>query len=235
MVARRKLLHALGVGLATPFVANAQQRPPARPSQGEGGWQFFTARDGEFITAAVDRLIPPDRWPGAAQAGVPVYIDRQLAGDYGAGARTYLQGPIAPGTPQQGYQLGLTPAQLYRESLDGIHAELKGRAFGQRSADAQDEFLRALEAGERTLGSINSAIFFETLLANTIEGFFADPMYGGNRNMVGWRMIGFPGAYAAYVNVVAQHGIDYDRPPISIASGGGHGHGGKNNGNGHRT
>ena len=74
---------------------------------------------------------------------------------------------------------------------------------------------------------MNGAVFFETLLANTIEGFFADPIYGGNRDMVAWRMIGFPGAYAAYINEVDQHGVDFVHQPLSVASGGdtGHDHG----------
>lgn len=230
MQMRRRLLQALGIGAAAAPLAAHGQREDARPhpARPEGGWQFFTARDAEFIIGAVDRLIPPDRWPGAAQAGVPHFIDRQLAGDYGAGARMYLQGPFARGTPQQGYQLGMTPAQLYRAALDGLQPHLQGRAFAQRSEDEQDAFLKRLEAGELMLGAVPSAVFFETLLANTIEGFFSDPMYGGNRNMAGWRMIGFPGAYAAYAQWVDNHGMRFDRPPMSIAmssQGGGHGHG----------
>jgi gluconate 2-dehydrogenase gamma chain len=229
MQARRRILQFFGVSaVGAPLAARAQRDANGqRLSRAEGGWQFFSARDGEFITAAVDRLIPPDRWAGAAQAGVPIYIDRQLAGPYGAGARMYLQGPIVRGTPQQGYQLGMTPAQLYRAALDGLQPHLQGRAFGQRSADEQDAFLKRLEAGELMLGPVPSAVFFETLLANTIEGFFADPIYGGNRDMVGWRMIGFPGAYAAFAQWVDNHGMQFDRPPVSIAQsrqGGGHGH-----------
>jgi gluconate 2-dehydrogenase gamma chain len=232
MIERRRVLQALGVGAVVPASVPAQQVPAQDVNRSEGGWQFFSARDGEFIAAAVDRLIPPDRHPGAAEAGVPIYIDRQLAGPYGAGARMYLQGPFERGTPQQGYQMGMTPAQLYRAALDGLQPHLQGRAFGQRSEDERDTFLKRLEAGELMLGEVPSAVFFETLLANTIEGYFADPMYGGNRNMAGWRMVGFPGAYAAFVQWVDQHGVRFERPPMSIAmsqhtGSHGHGHGGK--------
>jgi gluconate 2-dehydrogenase gamma chain len=65
---------------------------------------------------------------------------------------------------------------------------------------------------------VPSAVFFETLLANTVEGYFADPVYGGNRNMVSWRMIGFPGAYADYVELVDQYDYAFEREPLSIAS-----------------
>ena len=62
-----------------------------------------------------------------------------------------------------------------------------------------------------------SAVFFETLLANTIEGFFSDPMYGGNRDMVGWRMVGFPGPYAGYLELVGRHNLNFQRTPRGIA------------------
>jgi len=51
----------------------------------------------------------------------------------------------------------------------------------------------------------------------TVEGFFSDPVYGGNRDMVAWRMIGFPGAYAPYYDLVQQHGIAVVRAPTSLA------------------
>jgi hypothetical protein len=91
---------------------------------------------------------------------------------------------------------------VYRRALAELAGALQGRPFEQRDAQAQDAFLKRLEAGELMLGDIPSAVFFETLLANTIEGYFADPMYGGNRGMVGWRMVGFPGAYAQFVQWV---------------------------------
>ena len=72
-----------------------------------------------------------------------------------------------------------------------------------------------------------SNVFFESLLELTIEGFFADPIYGGNKDMVGWKLVGFPGAYANFYEFVDQHGIAFKRPPMSIAqnaSGAIHGH-----------
>lgn len=183
---------------------------------------FFTEPEAAFVRAAVDRLIPPDEeWPGAAWAGVVTYIDRQLAGAYGNGARLYLEGPWEVGLPQQGYQLRYTPAQLYRVAIEEIRRDVAGRFNGQEfwelEPDAQDGVLKALEEGRVELPSLPSAVFFETLLANTIEGFFADPVYGGNRDMVSWRMIGFPGAYAQYVDLVEEYGRPFGRPPMSIA------------------
>jgi gluconate 2-dehydrogenase gamma chain len=205
---------ALAATAALPSFAVAQR--------GDGGtvYRFFSAAEAVFVEAAVERLIPSEpEWPGAGAAGVPNYIDLQLAGPYGAGDRLFLGGPLKPGLPGQGYQLGLTPADLYRTSLHAIGEQLQRRGLDFASAPAaeQDAFLSELEAGQLDLGGFSSAIFFETLLANTIEGYFADPAYGGNRDMVSWRMIGFPGAYAAYLGVYTQHGIQYDREPLSMA------------------
>jgi gluconate 2-dehydrogenase gamma chain len=202
----------------------------AQRTDGRTQYRFFTPDEAAFVEAAVDRLIPPEpEWAGARGAGVPNYIDLQLAGPYGAGDRMFLGGPIRPGTPQQGYQLGLTPAQVYRTALAAIleRTAAQGAAFVGASPEAQDAFLKRLEAGEADLNGVPSAIFFETLLANTIEGYFADPAYGGNRDMVAWRMIGFPGPYAAYLGIYTRHGIKYDREPLSMADAhrlhGGHG------------
>ena len=74
-----------------------------------------------------------------------------------------------------------------------------------------------MESGEIQIEELPVQVFFETLLANTIEGFFADPAYGGNRDMVGWRMVGFPGAYGQYAFEVEQHGMIWDHPPVSMA------------------
>lgn len=92
-----------------------------------------------------------------------------------------------------------------------------GASFVQASPEEQDHFLQRLEAGEVDLDGVPSAIFFETLFANTIEGFFSDPAYGGNRDMAGWRMVGFPGVYAAYLGLYTQHGLRYEREPLSMA------------------
>lgn len=225
---RRSWLRWMGAGAAVPLVAQAAPPPPA-PERGQGH-RFLSAADAAFLSAAVDRLLPQDDFPSASQAGVVTYIDRQLTGPYGEGARLYLRPPFQTGKPQQGYQLGLTPAAVYRQSLDALASHEAGRSFASRPASAQDDFLRELEAGRWMLGRVPSSIFFETLLANTIEGYFADPLYGGNRDMAGWRMVGFPGAFAHFSQWVGHHGAAFNRPPMSIAMTShahapGHGHG----------
>jgi gluconate 2-dehydrogenase gamma chain len=181
---------------------------------------FLNREEAAFIESAVSRLIPPDtKWPGALEAGVPNYIDKQLAGAWGAGERLYRSGPWRPGTPSQGYQLPFTPAELFRTALGAINKDLSksGTPFPRMNAERQEAYLRGLENGEKDLGGVPSDVFFEHLWQCTVEGFFSDPVYGGNRDMVAWRMIGFPGAYASYYELVDRHGIEVDRAPTSLA------------------
>lgn len=227
-LSRRGLLLTGGTAAATPLLSDAVAQPatapPARapaPGDARPPWEFFTEPEAALVSAAVDRLIPPDEeFAGAVGAGVPTYIDRQLAGAYGTGHRLYRQGPFAEGTPEQGYQLPLTPAELYRAGLAGFAAWAErgyGRRFEALDGRLQDEALGKLESGEAGFDTVPSALFFETLLANTVEGFFADPMYGGNRDMVGWRMVGFPGPYAGYAELVGRHNLRFVRAPRGIA------------------
>src|ERR1700738_815844 len=219
-ISRRMVLKAAGlVGVAVL----PQSRGAAAPKSADTPpvtYLFLNSEEAAFVEGAVARLIPDDdQWPGAIQAGVPNYIDKQLAGAWGAGERLYRSGPWRPGTPSQGYQLPFTPAELFRTSLAAINKELAhaGTPFARMSSDHQDAYLVHLESGGKDLGGVPSNVFFEHLWECTLEGFFSDPVYGGNRDMVAWRMIGFPGAYASYYDVVDQHGIKIDRPPMSLA------------------
>ncbi|WP_230530872.1 gluconate 2-dehydrogenase subunit 3 family protein [Microvirga roseola] len=207
-----------------PATVTLSPAPQQSPTVETGVLFFFNDQEAAFVEAAVERLIPADpEWPGAAWAGVLNFIDRQLAGAYGAGARMYLKGPWAPDAPpQQGYQLRYAPAELYRIGIEETRQYVRqahgGREFWELGEPVMDQVLAGLESGEIQLPSIPSPVFFETLLANTVEGFFADPAYGGNRDMVAWRMIGFPGAYAQYVDLVELYDLPYTRPPISISN-----------------
>jgi gluconate 2-dehydrogenase gamma chain len=179
---------------------------------------FFNWEEAAFIEAAVARLIPADEeWPGALEACVPNYIDKQLAGAWGSGERLYRSGPWQPGTPSQGYQLPYTPAELFRTALGAIAKELSRNPFAKMTPYDQDGYLKKLEAGGKDLGGVPSDVFFAHLWESTLEGFFSDPVYGGNCNMMSWRMIGFPGAYASYYDLIDQHGIKLDRAPMSLA------------------
>lgn len=185
------------------------------------GPAFFTAPERAAIEALVARLIPSDETgPGAIETGVPDFIDRQLGGAWGAGERLYRSGPWQSGTPQQGYQLPLTPAQLLRNGLRGLNDDVRRRhskVFVALSAQEQDAVLRDIEQSDRDLGGVPANVFFDALLAMTIEGYFSDPVYGGNRDMAAWRMIGFPGAYANYYELVDRYNVVFVRAPMSLA------------------
>lgn len=184
------------------------------------GYLFFTVAEAAFVEAAVARLIPKDDLgPGALETGVPRFIDRQLAGPYGNGDHFYLQAPIPRGTATQGWQMG-APAEVYRLAIPQVNrwiVDAKGKALPKLDAAEQDSVLKALESGEAQLkGGVDGKAFFALLLQNTLEGFFADPLYGGNRDMAGWQLIGFPGARYDYRDFVARHGEPYPFPPVGL-------------------
>jgi gluconate 2-dehydrogenase gamma chain len=202
-----------------PWIPNAGAPPTAVHP---GPWVYFTPEEGAAIEALVDRLIPPDpQTPGGKDAGCAVFIDRQLAGPYGRAEGLYMRGPFADGTPQQGDQSPLTPAARYRQALAALDKYCRttyaGKSFTQIPDNEKDKLLSGLEKGQLRLEGANGRAFFELLLQNTQEGFFADPVYGGNRNMVGWKMIGYPGARYDYRDWVERHNQRYPLPPVGIS------------------
>lgn len=200
---------------------------PWRPDQAEpplpaapGPWLFFAGDEPGLMEALVDRLIPPDpQTPGGKDAGCAVYIDRQLAGPYGSRRGLYVNPPFLKGMPNQGPQSADNPGQTYRKALAALDAYArrnKGGAFAKLGPDVQDQLLNGVETGEVKLDGVDGGSFFKTLLKDTQEGFFADPLYGGNRDMCGWKMIGFPGARYDYRDWVGRHNERYPHPPVSI-------------------
>ncbi|WP_263263055.1 gluconate 2-dehydrogenase subunit 3 family protein [Pseudomonas sp. RIT-PI-S] len=184
------------------------------------GWQFFTADEAREVEAIVERLIPADELSVSGKdAGCAVFIDRQLAGEYGSSARLYREAPFQPGTATQGDQSELTPRDRYRLGLAALTRYCQAnhqKPFSGLDAAQRDQLLGELEKGAIKLEGIDAQMFFEQVLGNTMEGFFADPVYGGNRNMVSWRMIGFPGARYDYRPYIALHNQKLDLEPLSI-------------------
>jgi gluconate 2-dehydrogenase gamma chain len=181
---------------------------------------FFTPDEWAFVNAASARLIPDDGLgPGAVQAGVPEYIDRQMGTPWATGALWYMQGPFDADAPATlGYQSQLTPQQIYRLGIaaaDGFVQKAQGKPFARLAPDAQDAALHALESGRAVLESVPARLFFSMLLQNVREGFFADPVHGGNRGLVGWKLIGFPGARADFMDWVDRD-VKYPLPPVAL-------------------
>jgi gluconate 2-dehydrogenase gamma chain len=204
---------------AVPWQEGTADVPPGASGS---GYTFFTPAEALFIEAAVARLIPDDAvGPGAIEAGVPLFLDRQLGGLFGRGDHFYLAGPWAKGTPEQGYQSRYSPAQLYRAAIVAIDkyaaTQFNGVSFARLSTDDQDTLLKGLESGTVNLdGGVEAKTFFAMLLQNTKEGYFSDPIYGGNKDMGAWKMIGFPGAHYDYKEWVTRHGERVPFPPVGF-------------------
>ena len=182
----------------------------------------LTATEHAFFVAAVDTIIPADQLsPSGSDCGVANFIDRQLAGAYGTGARLYRQGPFPKGKPEQGYQLSLNPREFFRAgvaSANEFTRKTYGKDFDRLNEEQRIAALKTMEEGKAEFKGFGSAMFFNALLQISMEGFFADPIYGGNRDMASWKMVGYPGLPATYRHDIRKYlGKTYDKPPRSIA------------------
>jgi gluconate 2-dehydrogenase gamma chain len=182
---------------------------------------YFRRSEWEFVLAAVSRLIPAEgAGPGGIEAAVPEFIDRQMELPYGHGAYFYLRGPFHPESPAAlGYQLRYTPREVYRLGIEDANTAARlihGMEFARLAPTLQDPFLQSMEKGQLEFPRVPALALFTQLLENTREGYFSDPVYGGNREMVAWRWIGFPGARADFTDWIDQAGTDYPYGPISI-------------------
>jgi len=210
--------------IATPETTLAQQPAAAAPAVPQAaGYEFLNLDEAAFVEALVDHMVPADELtPKGTDLGIAVYIDRALAGSWGKGDRLYMQGPWKQGAPSQGYQLPLTPAQLYRAGIEATNAHCRktyGKTF-DRIEDAQrQEVLVGLATGKVTFeGGLPVRDFWTVLYQTVMEGMFSDPIYGGNRNKAGWRMIGFPGAIAVHRDEVEKYrGKPFPTDPLGIS------------------
>lgn len=175
---------------------------------------FFTDHEWATVEAATSRIMPTDHDPGAREARVVVFIDRYLSGiDYiyaaadGSGFLK-LSGKYADAwrarmdDMQQVYRQGL-------RDLDSLSQTASGKDFADLSEDEADHVLELLSGspkpGQVTLGtkepvttflqgSFDEGLdFFSALCLHTRQGFYCDPVYGGNKEQIGWNVIGFPG------------------------------------------
>ena len=162
--------------------------------------RFFTAKEARVISAACERIFPRDaNGAGATDAGVSIYIDRQLAGPYGRDKYRYVKPPFVTSVPEHGYQAQDNPRQVYRAGIRGLGD------FDELSTDEQI----------RKLKEIETSSFFQLLRRHTIEGMFCDPMHGGNSEQVGWALIGYPGPQLSYREDIDRHFGQAFRPKIT--------------------
>jgi gluconate 2-dehydrogenase gamma chain len=203
---------------------DAQPQPVAAPPPQAvpETWLTLNATEAAFISAAVDTIIPADDLsPSGSDCGVATFIDRQLAGAYGSGARLYRQGPFPKGKPELGYQLELNPREFFRAGISAANEFTRkshGKEFDRLPESERIAALKTMEEGKANFPGFSSTQFFNALLQITMEGFFADPMYGGNRDMAAWKMVGYPGLPATYRDEIKTYfNKKYDKPPHSIA------------------
>lgn len=193
---------------------------------------FFDRReDFEILSAATERIFPKDdNGPGAIELGVPYFIDKQLNGAWGTNAYDYMNGPfpqntfvrqyekmdvkqskqgpnaeVLPGIPSARYQTRLNRGEMFIQGLRAIEKESQNHfneSFIKLDGSEQDEILTSFENGDVQIPGVSSKIFFNLLLQMTIEGAYADPVYGGNKNMMGWKMKEYPGPRASYLNEI---------------------------------
>jgi gluconate 2-dehydrogenase gamma chain len=231
----------------------ADQPAPQAAQSPDNTLYFFTRDQAAVIEAITARIIPTDdNGPGAKEAGVVSFIDRQLASAEHFRHTVYSTGPFAAGLPTQGDQSQLSMRDRYRIAIEAINAYGKtlfstGSMFPDLTPDQQDTVLKDMELGQadevvKTLGIeavpvdyagtgsesiqyaspsgkvFGLAAFFATVRGHTIAGFFADPIHGGNRGMVGWKLIGFPGAQmGGYRDWILNYGVPFDGPTTGLA------------------
>jgi len=197
------IVSAAGIGGALAYAQEQRARTALGAKSLRVPLRLFTQEEALIVAAAASRIFPSDELgPGAQEAGVVIYIDRQLAGPWGRAAHRYKDGPFEENAPAEfGYQGKATPREIYREALKGL------RGFDKLPPSQQDQELRQIE----------HTLFFTMLRRNTIEGMFSDPLHGGNVGMVGWQLIGFPGPRMSNYADVDKHFAEAYRPkPVSL-------------------
>ena len=223
---RRDFLKSAVVGGAATAVPNmlpqsAQAQSAAPPSA--PGYAFLNTDEAAFVETLVDHMVPADELTAkGTDIGINIFIDRALGGAWGKGDRLYMQGPWKPGVPSQGYQLPLTPAQLYRAGIEATNAyctKTYGKSFDRLTEAQREEVLIGLSAAKITFDSgLPVRMFWTTLYQSVMEGMFSDPIYGGNRNKAGWKLIGFPGVIAVHrEDIVKYRDKEFPNVPLGIA------------------
>ncbi len=213
-----------GAAAATPsLLAESAQAQDAASAPAAAGYAFLNLEEAAFVEALVDHMVPADELtPKGGDIGINTFIDRALAGAWGKGDRLYMQGPWKPGVPSQGYQLPLTPAQLYRAGIQATNAYCRktyGKSFDRLDEKQREEVLVGLSTAKIEFDSgLPVRVFWGTVYQTVMEGMFSDPIYGGNRNKAGWKLLGFPGVIAVHrEDIIKYRDKEFPAEPLGIA------------------
>ncbi|MGR3511993.1 MAG: gluconate 2-dehydrogenase subunit 3 family protein [Paracoccaceae bacterium] len=191
-----------------PATSNAYSAYDEQP------WFFLTDNEARWLAALCDVFIPEDDYPSASQAGVVDFIDMQLISPYGKGEGLYLDGPFPTGLSTQGYQLPYTPSELIRAGIEAARAEAD---LAKLPLEERVRWVDDLSTRDRPLRDIPAKVLFSELLTLTNQGYFSDPIYLGNHDYAGWKMVGFPGAHVYFTSFVDQPTPRGAPPPMGIA------------------
>lgn len=213
---------------------------------------FFSRDDDfETLAAATERIFPEDdQGPGAIELGVPYFIDKQLSGWWGSNAKAYMRDPFTRTKSDEDYQFkdtkqdksgpntltqGVTPTPRYQTRLNRGELFLSGLRrmqevsqeeydddFVDLDKEDQDEILKKFESAEVEMVTVMSNTFFNFLLQTTLEGVYADPVYGGNKDMMGWKMKEYPGPRMSWTDKIdAEDFISLEPKSLRAYQGGG--------------
>ncbi|KIV53002.1 dehydrogenase [Aneurinibacillus migulanus] len=195
----------VNAGGKKPPSANPQQ-PTSTPSDYNQALMYFRQDQFRIVEAATERIFPGDDiGPGAKALGVAFFIDHQLAGDWGFNGRDYMQPPFYKGEAVQGYQGRLKRREIFDIALQEMQNYSQSKykkGFVDLTPEQQDAVLTAFEKDEVKLTTVSPSGFFRMLRNATIEGVYADPLYGGNKNMDGWKLKNYPGNQMAYTQII---------------------------------
>lgn len=200
--------NTMGNRSAEPSAPQTPETKPAENVQYNHALMFFTQEQFQLTQAAAERIFPKDDLgPGAIELGVGYFIDHQMASPYGMNAKDYMKGPFSKGEPTQGNFPSITRNELITlglKSLKEYSAKKYGKAFTELSEAEQDEVLASFEKGEEVvlLNGNTTTAFFNQLRSLTIEGVYSDPLYGGNKDMMGWKMRNYPGNQMSYTAII---------------------------------
>ncbi|TBL72715.1 gluconate 2-dehydrogenase subunit 3 family protein [Paenibacillus thalictri] len=171
---------------------------------------FMTQQQLQIAEAATERIFPKDELgPGAAELGVAFYIDHQLASPWGVNAHEYRMGPFVKGEATQGDYQSIARHELITMGFQALEEESKkkyqNKSFIELADAEKDAILTSMEKGEiMVVNGITGKTFFNLLRQLTLEGVYSDPLYGGNKNMQGWKMRKYPGNQMSYSNIMEK-------------------------------
>ncbi|HHY74766.1 MAG TPA: gluconate 2-dehydrogenase subunit 3 family protein [Bacillus bacterium] len=224
---------AIGAGITSQFTKTKEvtKEVPVEKiveNNANRALMYFSPQQYRIVDAAAERVFPEDEnGPGAKKLNVAYFIDHQLASAWGTRGKEYTMGPFIKGEATQGYQGHLNRQQIFDIGLKGLHdhsMKTYQKPFEELAPEQQDEILIAFEADQVELKGVTASYFFSQLRSVTIEGVYADPMYGGNYQMEGWKMKNYPGHQMSYTKIIEDATFHVIKPASLNSQHQGHQH-----------